>query len=409
MDTNHFARLARIVAVPDSRRRLLRALAALPVAGGLLDILDPDDVAGNGRRKRRVKKHKHGKGRRRKKRKPKTCKAEPASQTCAGKCGSVINNCRKAVACGTCGCTGSDQCASGQVCDGGTCAACNVTCAGTAAECGATLQAAIEAASAGARLRLCPGAYQGGFTIGKALTLVGAGQGSDPQTSTILDGNTTQRVLLVQGGTSDVTLEHLRVARGEVGSGLGGGILHRGKTLVMQDCTVAANRGRLGGGLLADNGSPLQMTRCAVLDNVAPFDGTSTAGGGLVVSPGTTLTDCTITGNTAEQGHGGGILAISTVGEPVTLAGATVIQRNTAHWGGGIFSSQGAMLIGATCRITGNQAAAGLGGGIYREGGTVTLQGPAPSPIVTANCHENCAVQLGDPIPGCAAGGTCPP
>jgi hypothetical protein len=44
-------------------------------------------------------------------------------------------------------------------------------------------------------------------------------------------------------------------------------------------------------------------------------------------------------------------------------------------------------------------AGEGSGGGIRRSGGTVTLRGANPSPIVVNNCHENCAGN----VPRCAA------
>jgi hypothetical protein len=57
------------------------------------------------------KKHK-----RKKKKKAKRCEAQPVAQTCAGRCGTVIDNCGTGVACG---------CPSGQCCNGqGVCGAC---------------------------------------------------------------------------------------------------------------------------------------------------------------------------------------------------------------------------------------------------------------------------------------------
>ena len=56
--------------------------------------------------------------------------------------------------------------------------------------------------------------------------------------------------------------------------------------------------------------------------------------------------------------------------------------------------------VAATCRVTQNTAAEGFGGGIHRSsGGTVTLRGANPSPIVVNNCQENCVGS----VPKCAA------
>lgn len=70
--------------------------------GGLLGILTPEETEAAGRRKRRKKAHKHGKGRRRKHKHK--CRAESVAQTCAGKCGSVQNYCKKPVDCEPCNC-----------------------------------------------------------------------------------------------------------------------------------------------------------------------------------------------------------------------------------------------------------------------------------------------------------------
>lgn len=94
MDDRHFDGLTRALVPPGSRRRALAALAALPLLGGVLGGLDVDIAEGK-RRKRRKK---------RRKRKM-SCKPEAATQTCAGKCGSVTNNCRQVVDCGSCACS----------------------------------------------------------------------------------------------------------------------------------------------------------------------------------------------------------------------------------------------------------------------------------------------------------------
>ena len=119
MDDRLFDTLTRALSTPDSRRRLLGTLAALPVVGGLVAILDPDDAEGQGRRQRRKQRHKRRKnpGNRKGKRK-KPCKAESAARTCAGKCGSVTNNCKQPVACGSCDC--SPACAECFTCQGGS-------------------------------------------------------------------------------------------------------------------------------------------------------------------------------------------------------------------------------------------------------------------------------------------------
>lgn len=108
MDDRHFDALTRALATPGPRRRLLGTAAALPLLGGVLASLSADEAAGKGHKKhKKRKKHK------------KKCRAEPASQTCAGKCGSVTNNCQQAVNCGSCACSPAcDECFTCQAATG---------------------------------------------------------------------------------------------------------------------------------------------------------------------------------------------------------------------------------------------------------------------------------------------------
>ena len=105
VDARHFDSLARTLSASGSRRRFLALLAMTPVAGGLAGLFSADDAEGHGRRRRRVKRHKHGRGRRRKQARKRRCTPDATTLTCAGRCGSVTNNCKQIVNCGACDCS----------------------------------------------------------------------------------------------------------------------------------------------------------------------------------------------------------------------------------------------------------------------------------------------------------------
>jgi hypothetical protein len=113
MDGSRFVdQLARALVSGASRRRLLQRLSALPLAGGLALLLADDEEsaakrrakrhAGDENHKRKGHRRKHGKHHH--KHKKHKCTPESPAQTCAGKCGTVQNNCQQSAACGSCAC-----------------------------------------------------------------------------------------------------------------------------------------------------------------------------------------------------------------------------------------------------------------------------------------------------------------
>jgi hypothetical protein len=103
VDARHFDVLVSKFTSPHSRRRLLTVLAALPVPGGLLGLLDPAETEAKERRRRRKQRHKKRKhpGQRKK-----GCRRKSTAQVCAGQCGAVKTRetCGKTVDCGSCDC-----------------------------------------------------------------------------------------------------------------------------------------------------------------------------------------------------------------------------------------------------------------------------------------------------------------
>jgi hypothetical protein len=357
-----------------------------------------------------------------------TCSVVPDGTACGSGdvcCGGTCQECCDNDQCasptpycadGTCSstCTAHAQCGANAICVDGVCEACNVTCPSDNAQtCGTALQAALDGDKD--TLYVCPGKYVGGFTIGRTVEVIGAGQGGNPASNTVLDGNETQRVMHVAAG--DVTLRYLRLANGsgesaDSGPFGGGGVFSQtASSLTMLDCTVIKNAGGPGGGI-SYYGSSLTLTRCTLRENYTTSGG---AGGGLVLAASSpsgtfTLTDCVIEDNSASSAFGGGIAVYS---GQLTLAGATRIALNrTRYNGGGIrvyFSSSTNVTIGEDCRITGNISTEGAGGGIYKDDDltTVTLQGADPSSIVINNCPDNCG---GEAVEKCAITPVyCPP
>lgn len=102
MDLDRFDAVARSL-VGGPRRRFLGVLASLPVAAGILAILDSDESDAKERRRRRKERHKRHKNPGKRK---KGCRSKSKATVCAGQCGPVKNRqtCGKTVDCGSCAC-----------------------------------------------------------------------------------------------------------------------------------------------------------------------------------------------------------------------------------------------------------------------------------------------------------------
>jgi hypothetical protein len=210
----------------------------------------------------------------------------------------------------------------------------------------------------------------GHLIVDKSVTISGPGANH-----LAVDGNATDRVFSINpGGTpgKTVTISGLTITNGNVTNDYGGGISNANGTLTLSDCTVSGNSAYAGGGIfnLGANGpATLTITNSTISGNSAGN------GGGIdtVAFDGDaalTISNSTVSGNSATS-YGGGISSGAGGSVPafsmVTISSST-ISGNTAGNGGGI--DNGAEDGFATLTITNSTLSgnsAGNGGGIYNE------------------------------------------
>ena len=158
-----------------------------------------------------------------------------------------------------------------------------------------------------------------------------------PAAGVTISGGGQSRVFQVDQGVT-ASISGVTITGGQA-AGDGGGLYNSGTT-TLTDCTVSDNSAGSGGGMATSGSGTTTLTDCTVSGNTA-----SSEGGGLYNLGTSTLTDCTVSGNTAGNGvataKGGGIYNSGLL----TLTGSTITgnQRQygttTPAYGGGIFNS----------------------------------------------------------------------
>lgn len=150
----------------------------------------------------------------------------------------------------------------------------------------------------------------------------------------------------------------------------GGSILADKASLTLTNCTVSGNTAEIGGGIYADGGTHA-LTNCTISGNSGDDQGGGISGN----NSSFTLTNCTIFGNSAARG--GGILFY---GGTHSLINCTVSGNSAREVGGNFFYSGSHTLI--NCTISGNTAE--KTGGIYAYESNLTIR----NSIVSENCSE---------------------
>jgi hypothetical protein len=197
----------------------------------------------------------------------------------------------------------------------------------------------------------------GEVLISHNVTIAGPGAGQ-----LTVSGNNASRVFEVAKSTKSVTLSGLTISKGSANGSTtfkGGGIYNAG-TLTVSNSTLSYNTAGNGGGGIANDGT--------LTVSGSTLSGNSSAAGGGIANDGTlTVSGSTLSGNTADRG--GGIF--SSIGT-VTVSNST-ISSNTANQGGAIYLRDGALTVSGT--TLSSNVATGGGGILNSQQGTLTISG----------------------------------
>ena len=213
-----------------------------------------------------------------------------------------------------------------------------------------------------------PCTFDGNFFVSSgseaSLTIEGTGTGSGSSAATVLKGGGSSTTLILTNSASfPVTLDNVTVTGG---NSYGGGITNAG-TMTVTDSTISGNTASYEGGGIYNNGGTMTVTDSTISGN------TASSGGGGITNAGTmTVTDSTISGNsTGSGGSGGGIFNYSGT---MTVADSTISGNTASYDGGGIYNNSSTSTMTVTdSTISDNTASSNGGGGIYNSGGTMTV------------------------------------
>ena len=233
-----------------------------------------------------------------------------------------------------------------------------------------TIQGAINASSDGDVINIAPGTYNEHSLNpgGKAITIQGTLNG-DESLATTIDAQQGSGVFSIFSGEGpDTVIKDLVITGGtgtqDDGYTFGGGIYcSESSNPTITDCTISGNTAISGGGIYWGYSSNPTITGCTISGNTAG------EGGGISCDHSNlTITDCTISENSANFGSG-----IYCFHSNPTITDCTISDNMATNSGGGIYCNNSSPTI-THCTISGNTAY-DLGGGIYHS--------PSSSSILT--------------------------
>ena len=173
-------------------------------------------------------------------------------------------------------------------------------------------------------------------------------------------------------------LSNLTITDGN--STFGGGVLNEGMA-TLTNCTISGNSASIGGGGLYNFGTAI-LKNCTISGNTASLEG-----GGVYNDGNATLTNCTISNNSA---YGGGGVNSNWDGT-ATLNNCTISGNSAQKSGGGVVSFGIAILN--YCSITQNSAP--IGGGVDNIGSTGNLNAPGMATLTDCSITGNSASTFG--------------
>ncbi len=183
-------------------------------------------------------------------------------------------------------------------------------------------------------------------------------QGSGEHALTI-NGNGFGSVFTFSNVSGDISA--MKIEGGNAIS-TGGGIDNIGGNLTLSQCYLSGNTAEMGGGGIYNNGT-MTVVNSNLFKNTATFSGSNKANGGGIYNLGSlTITNSAITGNAADE-SGGGIFSgrFNNNYDSVNVTDCTISGNSALNGSGGGINGEGFVYVTGSS-VTGNYAAYDGGG-----------------------------------------------
>lgn len=173
--------------------------------------------------------------------------------------------------------------------------------------------------------------------------------------------------------TGNLTLKNCVVTKNESSNG-GGGIHFDGENLVVENSDISGNKGDSGGICVANDSAETNIEKSKIINNSAR------SGGGLDLEGTSTIESCEISGNTATAesstgGFGGGLI-LAFNNKSCKIINSVIKNNKAGENGGGIYINGGTLSLESDAAISENTAETD-GGGIYIRDGSLNLESGA--------------------------------
>ena len=216
----------------------------------------------------------------------------------------------------------------------------------------------------------------GELVVTNSVTILGPGPGL-----LAVNGNSASRVFHIYPNNLVVTISGLTITNGSAGVSPGGGIYNDHATTTVSNCTISGNSAGSAGAIYNDGTSAGNATMKLVNSTVSGNSATYTTGGiyndgSLGGSAALTLVNSTVSGNSASGQYGGIYNDGSSSGSAMATVLNSTFSGNSDGGDVGAFYNDGTFSGSATLKIGGTILKTGTSGvNLGNNAGTVTSLG----------------------------------